>query len=67
MISRGSFRSVSAISDNGRPNWPDSQRVALASSSRTCTAVVSTSACTASNRKPSAWKSRIHRSAQSMI
>ncbi|COY53207.1 Uncharacterised protein [Mycobacterium tuberculosis] len=29
--------------------------------------MVSTSACTASNRKPSAWKSRIHRSAQSMI
>ena len=44
-----------------------SASVSAASSSRMWMAVVSTSACTASSRRPSAWKSRIHRSAQSMI
>ena len=41
--------------------------VSVDSSSRMFSAVVSTSACTASSRRPSAWKSRIHRSAQSMM
>ena len=67
VISRGSLRSLSAISDSGRPNCSASASVSADSSSRMWTAVVSTSACTASRRSPSAWKSRIHRSAHSMM
>ena len=49
------------------PENPASESVSAASSSRMLIAVVSTMACTASSRSPSAWKSRIQRSAQSMI
>ena len=49
-ISRGSFRSDSAISVSGRPTAADSASTSAASSSSTCTARRSSSACTASSR-----------------